>query len=277
MGGEYPLDFGEATRKTRGAMHQTHGVVPIRILTVGLVAGLLSLAGLARGEEPAHAAFARIRPAVERSVVMVKLAAFPQVRVRGVIQPPRQFDLEGPATVVAPGVIASSLTIFDPVKTLPPREGVEFSATVYTRVQILVEGGAWIEASVSATSEPDDLIFFAPAEAAASAGLPALASIADPTVTVFSEYMDVTRAPAAFEHCAIARLSAITGRAPSGAYLFVTSQSAGSPVVDANGAMLGLGVRVGGSGGMPPTSVLLPAARVLAVAREKGLPAPVSP
>ncbi|MBE2212460.1 MAG: hypothetical protein IAE82_01210 [Opitutaceae bacterium] len=251
--------------------------VPGSLLLAAVLAASLSVAAITARAD-ARAAFAQVRPVVERSVVMVKVAAFPQVRVRGVIQPPRQFDLEGPATVIAPGVIVSSLSIFDPVKSLPPREGVEFSTTMYSKVEILVDGATWIEGRSTATVEGDDLIFFATAKEADAARLPALAIAAEPTPEVFADYLDVTRAPAAFERCAIARVSTITGHVPTGTFIFVTAQSAGSPVVDTNGAMLGLGVRVSGQANMPATSALMPAARVLASAREKGvLPAAVPP
>jgi hypothetical protein len=202
---------------------------------------------------------------------MVKVAAYPQARLKGVIQPPRLFELEGPATVVAAGgVVVSSVTIFDPIKGYPPRDGLEFGATVYSKVEILVDGKEWIEGRVAATSEPDDLIFFMPASAADGARLPALPARVDAPVAVFDEYFDITRAPAAFERCAIARVSTVAGIVSSGRYIFVSSLSVGSPVVDTEGRMVGLGVRVA-SAGLPATAVLLTAPRVLEVVKEKGL------
>jgi hypothetical protein len=272
---DYPIDFAGCRQINRSPMVSAHRASHIRNVAATGLALLASLAAgatsaLAAGSVESRQAFAQIRPVVERSVVMVKVAAFPQVRVKGVIQPPRQFDLEGPATVVAPGIIASSLAIFDPVKGFPPREGVEFSTTVFSKVEILVDGAEWIEGRMAAMSDGDDLIFFAPAKPEDASRLSALPSLADPRVEVFAEYLDVTRAPAAFGHTAVSRVSAITGYMPSGDFIFVTTQSTGSPLVDAQGAWLGLGVRVS-SPGMPATSAVMPAARVLAIAKSKGV------
>lgn len=280
-----PMDFAGRCRIVIRIMASLTLAARFRLRRAAVLARQILLSGVAFGatclaqeSTPASSgaatrhAFAEILPTVERSVVMVKVAAFPQVRVKGVIQPPRQFDLEGPATVVAPGVVVSSLAIFDPVKGFPPREGVEFSTTVYSKVEILVAGAEPIEGTMAAMSDGDDLIFFAPAKPADAVRLVPLPALADPKVEVFAEYLDVTRAPAGFAHSAVARVSTITGAMPSGEFIFVTTQSTGSPVVDAQGRLLGLGVRVS-SPGMPATSAVMPAARVLAIAREKGLPA----
>jgi len=271
MSHDSPMDNRGRAREARGIMRAVIHAHVFQIVTLILVGALVPAGATLRADTSAREALARIRPVVERSVVMVKVEAFPQVRVRGVIQPPRQFDLEGPATVIGSGVIASSLSIFDPVKSLPQREGVEFSTTVYSKIEVMLEDGSSFAGRAAGTAEAEDLIFFAPESTDDAARLPALAMVADPQVEVFGEYLDVTRAPAAFGRCAIARVSMVSGWEPSGAFVFVTSQSAGSPVVDATGAMLGLGVRVGAHGGMPATSVLLPAARVLEAARACGV------
>lgn len=275
---DYPIDLAGRGRIDRSPMVPFPCASPARniaaagfAILASLAAGTALLAAAETGQP--RQAFAQIRPVVERSVVMVKVAAFPQVRVKGVIQPPRQFDLEGPATVVAPGVIASSLAIFDPVKGFPPRDGVEFGTTVFSKVEILVDGAEWVEGRLAAMSEGDDLVFFAPAKPADGARLSALPLITDPKLAVFDEYLDVTRAPASFGRCAVARVSAITGYMPSGDFIFVTTQSTGSPLVDARGALLGLGVRVAPPG-LPATTAVMPAARVLAIAKDKGVLGP---
>ncbi len=73
-----------------------------RILVTLLACAVITVASSAAETDAPGASrqskiFERIGPVVSRSVVMVKVAAYPQARLKGVIQPPRHSALRLPA------------------------------------------------------------------------------------------------------------------------------------------------------------------------------------
>jgi hypothetical protein len=185
----------------------------------------------------------------------------------------REIKREVNGTVISPtGLTVTSLGSIDPraAGAMSGGRANEGPDAEFKEVKLRLGDNSEIAARVVLKDGDLDLAFIAPESDAAAGGRQfAFVKLDDPAeATVLGTYYEVTRLPKALQRLTVVQLSTIVGIVEKPRRLiYASEQSMGCPLFDAQGHVLGLGLRYYASGGVI-APIIVPAADVADMAKQ---------
>jgi hypothetical protein len=185
----------------------------------------------------------------------------------------RELKREVNGTVISPtGLTVTSLGGIDPRAGAMSggRGGGDAPDAEFKEVKLRLADNSEIAARVVLKDGDMDLAFIAPESEAAAGGRQfAYVKLDEPAeAVVLGTYYEVTRLPKSLQRLAVVQLSNVVGIVEKPRRLiYTTEQTMGSPLFDAQGRILGLGLRYYASGNVV-APIIVPAADVADMAKQ---------
>ncbi len=243
-------------------MNRLHCLVTAAALAVGLLSP--RLAAIPAAEATAG------RELVQRYsdvVVEIELVVVLQVTIGEKVQPPRELKREVNGTVIAPnGLTVISLRSIDPSGAVPRSGNIKVGKPEYKEVKLRLADNTEVPAELVLMDEDLDLAFVKPVPAEPDRKFACVDLAATAPTELLGTYFDLARASKHLQRTPAIRIVEAIGLVEKPRELVLLSAySAGCPVFDAQGRLLGISVRhiaEGRETGM----ILLPAASVAEIA-----------
>jgi S1-C subfamily serine protease len=218
------------------------------------------------------------------SIISVNLVITLNITVGDRTMPPQEVRREVNGTVVSPsGLTVTALSLIDPrsatldrlrANPAAAKSNIQMSDTQFKEVKLRLPDGTEIAARVVLKDADTDLAFIAPDPAAAAGRIfPSVDLQNAAEAQVLDTYFDVLRASRDLQRVPLVTATTVTGIVERPRRFFlVTAESAGTPIFDRAGAVLGLCVQHMNAG-RPTGFVVLPSSQVAEIAKQAAVEA----
>lgn len=246
------------------------------VLAAASVLAAVSILPLRAAEADAAAGRALVKRYAD-AIVGIELVVTMKMKVGDREQPPREQRIEVNGTVISEsGLTVTSLAMVDPQSTYEqlrasqPSSQVQLVGADFKEVKLRLADGTELPARFVLKDADLDLAFMAPEIAAdgAKRTFPHVKLDSTAQGAVLGNYFVVGRESKALQRVPNVRMTQITAivEKPRRIYL-LTQQSMGTPVMDAQGEILGISVQYFANG-RPTAVVVMPAADIAEMARQ---------